>query len=245
MTEFVVELAGVSIAVSALHESTQTFCERWLTDKPAVEGVNLTQEDLEAERRYSVEHNLRMGLSVRPHADAYLETLALYRRVACVLLPYDVIVFHGAVLAVDERAYVFTAPSGTGKTTHARYWLAQVPGCYVLNGDKPLLRVGEHDVVAYGTPWMGKECMGTNASLPLAGLCVLRRDDHDHIEPLDMRDALATLIAQTYRPRDPNELVRVVELAGRLGSVVPLWQMGCTLNESSALVSWRAMAGNA
>ena len=245
MTEFVVELAGVPLAVSALYESTKEFCEGWLTDKPAIEQVSLTQDDLEAERHYSAEQNLREGLSVRSYNDAYLETLALYRRVASTLLPYDVVVFHGAVLALDGRAYVFTAPSGTGKTTHARYWLSQVPGCYVLNGDKPLLRIGERDVVAYGTPWMGKENMGTNSSLPLAGLCVLRRDDHDHIERLDMRDALATLIAQTYRPKDPVGLVRVVELAGRLGTVVPLWQMGCTLNENSALVSWHAMTGNA
>ncbi|MBO7674560.1 MAG: hypothetical protein J6S63_06080 [Atopobiaceae bacterium] len=243
MTDFVISLADVPIAVSALHESTRDFCGGWLVDEPARERIVLTQDDIESERRYAAEQNVREGLRVRSYGDAYLETLALYRRAASVLLRYDTVVFHGAVLAVGERAYLFTAPSGTGKTTHARFWLAQVPGCYVLNGDKPLLRIGDSDVVAYGTPWMGKEGMGVNGFLPLAGLCVLRRDDHDHIERLDAREALSTIIAQSHRPKDPMGLVRVVELAGRMGSLVPLWQMGCTLDERSALMSWRAMCG--
>ncbi len=243
MTEFTAKLAGIAIGVSALHETAREYCAEYVVaDEPELR-VALTQADIDTERRFSALHNEREGIPVHNYSDEYLETLALYRKIAEVLLPRGVIVFHGAVLAEGGRAYLFTAPSGTGKTTHARNWLATVPDCHVLNGDKPLLRIEDDRVIACGTPWMGKERMGCNESLPLAGICLLERDDHDHIGRIDAEEALTTFIAQSHRPDSPTSLLQVVELVDKLSTIVPIWRMGCTPDEASALVSWRAMSG--
>lgn len=241
MTEFCLGLAGLSVGVRVLHEATRDFCTEYVVDGPPDVSVALSQAHIDAERVLSARQREREGLAPYDYDDPYLETLALYRAVAEVLVVHDIVVFHGAVLAWEGRAYVFTAPSGTGKTTHVRNWLARVPGCHVLNGDKPLLRVEPGRVAACGTPWMGKEQMGRNECLPLAGLCLLRRDTYDHIEPLGTWDALPTLVAQTHRPEGAAAQVRAVELAGRIGELVPLWQLGCTPAPESALVSWQAM----
>ena len=243
MVSFVIELADVCVGVNALFESTRTFCAEYLSDAaPAVE-LCLDEADIEAERARAVEQDAREGLQPRAWSDAYLETLALYRKVAESLLPYGVVVFHGAVVAVGERTYCFTAPSGTGKTTHVRFWLSQVSGAYVLNGDKPLLRVGDEGVVAYGTPWQGKERMGVRGALPLAGICELERGERDAIRPMGAREALPVLMRQTYVPAGPLAQLRVVELVGKIAGRVPLWRMSATLDEDSALVSASAMAG--
>ena len=245
MYDFVLELAGVPILVEALHETTRDFCADYLTDAEPRERIVLTQDDIDAERRRSAEHDERDGVPVRDYSDAYLETLALYRRAADVLLAYDVVVFHGVVMGLEGKAYIITAPSGTGKSTHASYWLKQVPGAYVLNGDKPLLAVRDDEVIAYGTPWRGKERIGVPGSLPLAGLCIIERADEHQIERIEPREALPVLIQQTHRPSTPEGLVKGVEIAGRIGALVPLWRLGATLNEQSALVSSQAMAAEA
>lgn len=242
MTDFTFELAGIPIAVRAVHESTEKYCADYLVDKEPLLHVCITQDDIDVEREKSAQQDRSNGIPVRRHSDAYLETLALYRKIADALIERDAIVFHGCVLAVDGRAYLFTAPSGTGKTTHAGFWLRMVPGAYVLNGDKPLLRVAGDLVLACGTPWRGKERMGCNGTLPLAGLCVLVRDTYDHIERVTMPSVLGELVQQTYRPDRPEALVRGVELAGAVGERVPLYRMGCTLDERSALMSYEAMA---
>lgn len=254
---FTLDLAGVRVGVEALFETSRVFCEDYLWDQD-VDGfagapdvrVSIEPADIEAERINAARQDRRECRDPRAWSDAYLETLALYRKAAAALLPYDVVVFHGTVLAVDGRAYVFTAPSGTGKTTHARFWLSQVPGAYVLNGDKPLLRLGAEaanaeSVLAYGTPWQGKEGMGVRGSLPLAGICLLERGETDSIERIDGREALPMLIQQTHCPDAADALVRVVSLAGRVSQLVPLWRMKATLNEGSALVSYAAMSGAA
>ena len=242
VTSFTLELARVPIAVQALHESTKKYCADYLADKEPVDHVHVTQDDIEFERVRSAQQDEHNGVPIRRFSDAYLETLALYRKIADAMIEHDAIVFHGCVLAVDGRAYLFTAPSGTGKTTHARFWLNVVPGAYVLNGDKPLLRLMEDGVLACGTPWQGKERMGCNEVLPLAGLCVLTRDTYDHIERVTLPSTLGRLVQQTYRPDRPEALVRGVELAGAVGERVPLYRMGCTLNEQSASMSYKAMA---
>lgn len=242
MATFTLELAGIPVGVESMFDSTQDFCAEYVTDADPELHVVISEADLAAERVRAARQDEREGFAPRSWSDEYLETLALYRKAAELLLPFGVIVFHGAVVAVGERAYLFTAPSGTGKTTHVRYWLSQIPNAYVLNGDKPLLRASDEGVFAYGTPWQGKEGMGVRGCLPLAGLCLLERGETDAIRRIDFNEAMPTLIQQAYRPEAPDALVRIVQFVGQLGAKVSLWRMQATLDERSALVSYAAMA---
>ena len=82
------------------------------------------------------------------HSDAYLETLAVYRQIAEAMPARDTLLFHGSALAADGVGYLFTAPSGTGKSTHARLWRELLGGrVRMINDDKPLLRLGPEGVV--------------------------------------------------------------------------------------------------
>ena len=101
--------------------------------------------------------------------DEYLESLALYENLTQLLLSRDVLQFHCSALAMDGRAYLFTAPSGTGKSTHARLW-RQVfgPRVTMINDDKPLVRrQTDGSWRVYGTPYGGKHNLQTNTSQPI------------------------------------------------------------------------------
>ena len=244
MTEFSLELARVPIGVRALYPTTRRFCREYLTDRAPAFTVTLTPEDIANEDLRSAREDARAGVPARRFGGEYLETLALYRRLAAPLLSRDIVVFHGAAVAVGGRAYLFTAPSGTGKTTHIRLWLKNIPGSFVLNGDKPLLRLpagGPAQVC--GTPWQGKENLGVNGILPLAGLCVLTRAEENTIRSLTFREGFTELLRQVHRPEEPGAMEKTVSLLGRLGTSVPLYLLGCDMRDEAALVSFRAMAG--
>ena len=125
---------------------------------------------------------------------------------------YDALVFHGSAVAVGEKAYLFTAKSGTGKTTHTALWLKNVPGSYVVNGDKPILRFMNGQVFVCGTPWMGKEALGCSRVVPLDGLCILSRGRENRIRPAEFANVMPILIAQSYRPPDRIALVKTMKL---------------------------------
>lgn len=88
----------------------------------------------------------------------YLETLAALRKIADFMPEKDCFLMHGAVVAWKDQGYLFTAPSGTGKSTHLALWKKYLGDqAEVINGDKPFLKVMEDEVWVYGTPWAGKE----------------------------------------------------------------------------------------
>ena len=239
---FRIALAGQVIGVSALYEQTRTFCKNYLTDAPASFEVAVTPADIAYERQRSARADELKGAAVREHADPYLETLAVYRKLAQLLVQDDILLMHGAVVAVDGQAYLFTAKSGTGKTTHTRLWMRQFGDRAVMvNGDKPLLHITSEGVTVYGTPWDGKEHLSTNTSCPLKALCILTRSETNHIERISKKEALPMLCQQSYRPCSPIGAQKMLALVDRLGSSVPLYRLGCNMEPEAALVAYHGM----
>lgn len=239
---FRIALAGQVIGVSALYEQTRTFCKNYLTDAPASFEVAVTPADIAYERQRSARADELEGAAVREHADHYLETLAVYRKLAQLLVQDDILLMHGAVVAVDGQAYLFTAKSGTGKTTHTRLWMRQFGDRAVMvNGDKPLLHITSEGVTVYGTPWDGKEHLSTNTSCPLKALCILTRSETNHIERISKKEALPMLCQQSYRPCSPIGAQKMLALVDRLGSSVPLYRLGCNMEPEAALVAYHGM----
>jgi len=243
MTEFTIKLAEISIGVKALFSETKSFCRDYLTNECPAFEVELTSEDILSERRHNERQIALEGFSQADYTDEYLETLALYRKITALLVDYGVLLFHGAVMAAEGKAYLFTAKSGTGKTTHCRLWLDNIPNCHILNGDKPLLLFKENTVYACGTPWMGKENFGTNEILPLAGLCILERSETNHIERIPFAEAYPILLMQTHISDGTNKLLKTIRILKNLEAIA-LYRLGCNMDTEAAFVSYHAMAKN-
>ena len=243
MTAFTVSIADVPVRVESIYPAAEPFCRDYITEKEPLFTVSVTPEDIERERSLSAAEDEREGRSVRSFSEPYLETLAIYRKLAEKMLRYNALVFHGSALAAGGAAYLFTAPSGTGKTTHTRLWLEQYPDCHVLNGDKPMLRFAEERVLVCGTPWQGKERLGCNEILPLAAICLLERGVENSIEPLSFRDALPVLIRQTHCPEGQDALLNIISLLGRLNGSVGLFRLRCNMRPEAARVCRQGLMG--
>ena len=137
---------------------------------------------------------------------------------------------------------MFTARSGTGKTTHAQLWLKNIKNSFILNGDKPLLRVTDDAVLACGTPWNGKEDYGTNMILPLRAICFLSRDTVNHIESLPVAKALPGLYHQMHLCEGFEEMEKQLALLGEIVGRVELYHLGCNMENDAALVSCEEMS---
>ena len=158
------------------------------------------------------------------------------------MIDYDTILFHGSVIAVDGVGYLFTAKSGTGKSTHTRLWRE----CFgeravMVNDDKPLLKITHNGVIAYGTPYNGKHRLGSNISVPLKAICILIRDTVNHIEPITRNQAYTKLLQQVYRPADGEKMMKTLDLLDRLADSIKLYQLGCNMDISAAQVAYEGM----
>ncbi len=242
MTEFTVKLADIPVRIRAIRPEMRQFLQEYLTEEEAELTIETRQEDIDRERVMSARTRAAEGLSEFRPGDAYLETLAVYRKLAEALVERDVLLFHGSVVAVDGEAYLFTAKSGTGKSTHTRLW-RQAFGdrALMINDDKPLLHVGEDGVRAYGTPWNGKHHLGGNCSAPLKALCILERDKENHVERVSPEDAFPRMLQQCYLPEDGEKVEKILALLERMSQCVKLYRLGCNMEPEAALVSYQGM----
>mgnify|MGYP004459959835 FL=1 len=235
-------LAGHAIKIESLYSQVHTLCAAYRVEDDAEYCITTAPADIAYERQRSARADELEGVAVREHADPYLETLAVYRKLAQLLVQDDILLMHGAVVAVDGQAYLFTAKSGTGKTTHTRLWMQQFGDRAVMvNGDKPLLHVTNTGVTVYGTPWDGKEHLSRNIACPLKAVCILSRSETNHIERISPKEALTMLCQQSYRPAQPAALRKTLALVDLLSSNVPLYKLGCNMEPEAALVAYHGM----
>lgn len=159
------------------------------------------------------------------------------------LLRYDGMMLHASAVVVDGYAYLFSANSGTGKSTHTGLW-QKVFGdrAYILNDDKPAIRPEDGRWYAYGTPWSGKYDISVDARVPLAGICFLHQAEENTIVPYTSPKVIFSLYEQTARPPASKARARIMELIDRLIKQVPIWKMGCNMDPQAALVSYEAMS---
>ena len=169
--------AGVNVQIESLLPDIHKLCEAYRSSGEPDITVASVQSDIDLERERSEAEDVKEGRPVRRFSPGYLETLAVYRAIA-EKMPYcDTVLFHGSCVAVDGEAYLFTAKSGTGKSTHARLWRELLGNKAVMvNDDKPLIRIdGSGRAVAFGTPWDGKHRLSSNIAVPLRAVCALER----------------------------------------------------------------------
>jgi len=159
------------------------------------------------------------------------------------LLNFQGMLLHSSAVVKDGQAYLFTAPSGTGKSTHTNLWLKNFEDAFILNDDKPAIRLEDGKFYAYGTPWSGKNDINRNIRAPLAGICVLHRGEKNKIEPYSGTGALHDIMEQTLRLKNPVTIGNLLDLLDKLVTMVPIWKLECNMEPEAALVSYNAMSG--
>ena len=243
MDPFNIEIAGVVLYIQPLFQSTKEYFRQYLTERPAHHHVSLTHDDLALEQHLLDAEADEEGLKRRKFSDPFLERSVFQRRIADLLVERDVLMLHGSTVAVDGEAYLFTAPCGTGKSTHTRSWMTLFGDRAVMvNDDKPFLHISSSGVLAYGSPWNGKHGLSTNVCVPLKGICLLHRGNENVICGADAASLRDLLIHQLHIPNDPVLARRVATLAEILLDQVPLWEMHCNKDIDAARVAYSAMS---
>ena len=243
MAEFSIRIAGYTTRILSLFDSTRDYCRKYLTEEAAEWDIAVKREDLVFEQEALRQEALEEGLRIRVFTDPFLERTAIQRKLAEYLFDRDVLMTHGSTVAVDGKAYLFTAKCGTGKSTHTRLW-RQVFGqrAMMVNDDKPFLKLTEDGVLACGSPWSGKHGLDANVTLPLQGICILTRGKENRIRRMSPEEALPMLLHQSYCPLDETKSARFAEQVQLLAERTPLWHMECNMDPSAAEVSHNAMS---
>ena len=226
------QFAGICVEITHIYPYFAQLAGDYLSSETPAFSITVTQAEIDREREDE------------KSADGYLESLVIYRKLCENLVEKDIILFHSAAITVDGKAYLFTAPSGTGKSTHIKLWRKRFGKAVgIINGDKPLISVTPDEIRVWGTPWDGKEHWSANRSAPVAGICQLGRGAENEISPISPSEALSVLFAQTYRPETEAGMRKSVQLQAQIARRVPFWRLKCNMSQEAAELSYAAMRG--
>ena len=160
------------------------------------------------------------------------------------LTGFDGMMLHASGVVVDDRAYLFSAPCGTGKSTHVRLWLKLFgERAYILNDDKPALRIIDGTVYAYGTPWSGKDDCSRNARVELGGIAVVKRAAENSIRKLATHEAIFALMNQTARSVMPEVMQKCMGTIEKIVETGKIYELSCNMDITAAKLSYETMSG--
>ncbi len=168
----------------------------------------------------------------------YMATGMLFARN---LLKYQGTYLHASGVILDGKAYLFSANSGTGKSTHTEKW-CRLFGATYLNDDKPALRLIDGTWMAYGTPWSGKHDLSSPVGVPLGGIAFLERGDENRICPMEVDRAVPRLLHQSlWRLPQHQQMETQLALVDKLVRLVPIWELTCRNEDAAAQLSCSVM----
>ena len=238
------KIAEKMIEITSLYPDIHEYCKYYAADGIPDFSVEITPKDIAYEREKTAKEYAYEGKRAPNYSEGVLEETAVYRKIAEKMPNYDTFVFHGSVVAVDGQGYLFTAKSGTGKSTHTALWREYLGDRAVMvNDDKPLIKCTDCGIIVYGTPYNGKHRLGKNTAVPLRAVCILERAEKNSIRRIDKSEAYPMLLQQVYRPQDPLQMAKTLKLVDRLAANTELYKLACNMDIEAAEVAYNAMKG--
>lgn len=204
-------------------------CEPYLSDEEANCQIIIDSESIEYARTSALNTYQSAGLTNTETSDWFMEVYVLLNKLLLVLPAYNMLFIHGSAIQYNGKAYVFVAPSGTGKSTHTRLWKEHFgESVVIINDDKPFITFRDGNVFICGTPWRGKHNLGQNIEAALGGICILSQGKDDFIWQVQPSEAVQDIVQQCNLGKYGINTLLALDLIDDLLRQVPVYRLSCT-----------------
>ncbi|MBO7254157.1 MAG: hypothetical protein J6V36_02515 [Clostridia bacterium] len=230
---FSIKVAEKEFSVEAFYSSTAELCKNFICEQKDKQiPVSISKEDI-----FNEKTALKRSFTL---SKKDFEFFALHRKLSNALVSYKTVLFHGSAIMLNNKGIIFTAPSGTGKSTHSEKWKRLFDAEYI-NDDKPYISVKDK-ILVHGSPWMGVHRLGNNVSFPLSAICIICRSENNRIERVQKTDVFSELIKQTYMPKDCKNAKETLFLVWQLSLGVEVYKLHCNMDDEAAKVAYNGLA---
>ncbi len=154
------------------------------------------------------------------------------------LLRHNGLMLHSSCIEKDGYAYLFSARSGTGKSTHTHMWLKKLSGTRIINDDKPALIFENGVWYACGTPFSGKTDENLDVKIPVRAIVFLHRSETNQVKKMPPALAVTQFIEQTINPSDRTLAEKMLEYTDLILRNIPVFSLGCNLDPEAAEIAY-------
>lgn len=145
-------------------------------------------------------------------------------------------ILHSSAISYKNQGILFSAPSGTGKSTHTKLWKKLWPDSVeIINDDTPALLFHNNVPYMYGLPWSGKG-ENKNMSVPLKSVVFLERSEQNVIKKSDIDSAVFFMLEQSLKPFSEEGIDKILQPIQRLIENIPIYIIGVNMNDDAAVM---------
>lgn len=160
-------------------------------------------------------------------------------------IPFGTMLVHSSALICDGGAYLFSAESGVGKSTHTRLWLdAFGDRVHIMNDDKPVVRLYEDRAVAFGTPFDGGSGIALNEAFPLMAIVFVERGEENSVRVPSNSEILQLLYFQTAHMVSAEVADKMLDNFEKLLSLAKFYVLTCNTDISAAYTAYENIVKN-
>jgi len=229
-------IADLNVSMTTQYDRTYNQADKYATDDAEWE-YGEEDADIYIEESYLKKKQEGSFRGTPLEQIEYMCTGSVFYRY---LMGHDGVLLHSSAVVVDGYAYLFSANSGTGKSTHTGLWKEYFGDrAFIINDDKPAVRKVDGEWYVYGTPWSGKTDLNVNTRAKLGAIVFLERSENNWIEEMTPADAVSRFIGQTTRKLNKLEnMERLLTNIDTLLTEVPLYKMGCNISFEAVKVAY-------
>ena len=171
-----------------------------------------------------------------------LENFALSGDFNRKVIGHGVMLVHSSALVYDGGAYLFSADSGVGKSTHTKLWLnAFGDKVHIMNDDKPVVRLYDDHAQAFGTPFDGGSGIALNESYPLKAIIFVERGEENSVHIPENKEIIQKLYFQTARMVNRETAEKMLVNLERLLHLTKFYVLTCNMDISAAHTAYNSI----
>lgn len=228
----VYKIADICVGYEPQYDMLRTRSLKYICDEPAEFSVGVSDGHIDKQLE------LFSAFTAETLEYLYIGTAFNLK-----LLEYNGMFLHSSTVVVDGKAYSFSAPCGTGKSTHTNLWLKYFGDrAYIINDDKAAYRKIDGKYYVYGTPFSGKNDVNVNTRVELKAVCFIEQAEENSIERIAPDDAVPLLISQTVRPSSPQRMIMMCDFLDDFIKSIPVYKLKCNMETDAAKLSYETMS---
>ncbi len=179
-----------------------------------------------------------------PHlTPAEVEQICLAECFSREMLRFGGVFLHASALSFRGRAYLFSAPSQTGKSTHTGLW-QKVFGSNevkIINDDRPIIKAGADIPAVFGTPFSGGSGKEINVSVPLGAVFFLRRGRENSVRKLKADEITPLFLNNTVNFVSKAYMSALLENIETLIKKTSFYELTCTEDVRAVLCAYNVI----
>lgn len=159
------------------------------------------------------------------------------------IVNFNGLAVHASAISFEGGAYLFSAASGVGKSTHTAFWQKEFSDrVRIINDDRPIVRLDENNTAwVYGTPFSGCSGRHENVCFPLKAVVFLKRADRNAVRRIEPAAAFFRLLENSRKKESRAYLEKAADVIGRLISAADYYEMDCTNEPQAAVEAYRTI----